>query len=204
MSDVIAGINVSRETLERLRAFEALVLKWTVKINLIAAGTKQDLWERHVVDSAQIYPAAPARWANWADIGSGGGFPGIVVAILAKELNPEGKITLIESDMRKATFLRTAIRELQLNAVVIADRIEKAPPQNADVLSARALASLDLLLGFAERHLNHDGVALFQKGRTAQAEIDAAKQKWSFALATHPSITDADSQLLSIKELARV
>lgn len=201
---MIPGLDVSRETEERLRTFSELVLKWTTKINLIAKGTQDDIWDRHIVDSAQVWLNAPETFKSWVDIGSGGGFPAIVLAAIAKEKMPEATFTMIESDQRKATFLRTAIRELGLNAKVISKRIEEADPQNADVLSARALASLDLLLGFAERHLKTDGVALFQKGKGVNEEIDAAKQNWSFAYELHDSITDAEAKLVAVREIARV
>ena len=107
------------------------------------------LWSRHIEDSAQLYGlAGDAR--NWVDLGSGGGFPGIIVAILAMEFHPERQVTLIESDTRKATFLRTSIRETAINAHVLSNRIETAEPQHAEVLSARALTDLPGLLAFAE------------------------------------------------------
>ena len=125
----IAGINVSRETMDRLESFAALAKKWNPSINLVARSTLADLWDRHIVDSAQVYRFAPQNAVHWVDIGSGGGFPGIVVAAMAKELSPNTKFTLIESDQRKSTFLRTAARELDLKLTVLADRIEHAPPQ---------------------------------------------------------------------------
>ncbi|WP_194097658.1 16S rRNA (guanine(527)-N(7))-methyltransferase RsmG [Marivivens aquimaris] len=201
---MITGLDVSRETEDRLRAFSDLVLKWTTKINLIAKGTQDDIWDRHIIDSAQVWLNAPAEFSNWVDIGSGGGFPAIVLATIAREQMPGARFTLIESDQRKATFLRTAIWELNLNAKVIAKRIEEADPQNADVVSARALASLDLLLGFADQHLRKGGVALFQKGKGVNDEIDAAKQNWSFAYELHDSITDAEAKLVAVREIARV
>jgi len=141
MGTNVAGVNVSRETMADLEAFATLVAKWTAKINLIARGTVDSIWDRHVVDSVQLYKFAPKTYKKWVDIGSGGGFPGIVVAILGKEMNPQAQFILIESDQRKAAFLRTAARELGLSVVVIAERIELAPEQDADVVSARALSA---------------------------------------------------------------
>ena len=201
---MIANIDVSRETIERLEHFQSLVLKWTNKINLIARGTQAEVWDRHIVDSAQVWLAAPAEWTKWVDIGSGGGFPALVLAIIAKEKHPDGAFTLIESDQRKCAFLRTVIRELDLNATVKSERIEQADPENADILSARALASLDILLGFCERHMSSDGTALFQKGRKVQEEIAEAEQKWRFDYDLRTSITDAESSLVVVKGIARV
>ena len=198
---VLAGLDVSRETIERLESFADLTVKWTPRINLIAKGTVADIWDRHIVDSAQIYALAPASFDKWVDLGSGGGFPGIVVAAIAKELQPHASFVLIESDQRKATFLRTAARELELPVTVIAARIEEAPPQSADVVSARALASLSALLPLVSRHLADHGRALMHKGRQATQEIAEARENWSFALEDHPSITDPDARLLDIQRI---
>jgi 16S rRNA (guanine527-N7)-methyltransferase len=201
---MISGVDVSRETLERLGAFEDLVRKWTKKINLIARNDVDHIWDRHIVDSAQVWASAPDEWNHWVDIGSGGGFPAIILATIAVEKKPDARFTLIESDQRKATFLRTAIRELNLNAIVLDDRIELAPPQNADVISARALASLTILLGFAERHLAPNGIAVFQKGKSADDEIIEAKHTWAFDYNKVPSITNGDACVISIKGFSRV
>lgn len=201
---MISGVDVSRETLERLGAFEDLVRKWTKKINLIARNDVDHIWDRHIVDSAQVWASAPDEWNHWVDIGSGGGFPAIILAAIAVEKKPDARFTLIESDQRKATFLRTAIRELNLNAIVLDDRIELAPPQNADVISARALASLTILLGFAERHLAPNGIAVFQKGKSADDEIIEAKHTWAFDYNKVPSITNGDACVISIKGFSRV
>ena len=126
MTETVAGIDVSRETYDNLRAFEELVRKWTVKINLISPTTIGQIWDRHIVDSVQVWAQAPENATSWVDIGSGGGFPGIVLAILAKELRPEMAFTLIESDQRKCAFLRTAARELGLNVKVLSEQIGRA------------------------------------------------------------------------------
>ena len=198
---VVAGVNVSRETIMQLEAFASLTEKWTPRINLIAKGTVNQIWERHIVDSAQLYRLAPTHFSKWVDLGSGGGFPGIVMAVIAKEKQPDAAFVLIESDQRKCAFLRTAARELDLAVTVIADRIEQAPPQAADVVSARALAALPALLPLIARHLNGEGHALVHKGRQAQQEITDAALAWSFALEDHPSITDLEARLLDIQRI---
>ncbi|WP_333712173.1 16S rRNA (guanine(527)-N(7))-methyltransferase RsmG [Yoonia sp.] len=185
----------------RLEAFASLMAKWTPKINLIAKGTLGDIWDRHIVDSAQIYRHAPEDFATWADIGSGGGFPGIVVAAIAKEKHPDARFVLIESDQRKCAFLRTAARALDMSVDVIASRIEEAPPQAADVVSARALAPLPALLPLILRHLREDGRALVHKGRQAAQEVAEARVQWAFDLEDHPSITDPDARLLQIQRI---
>ena len=197
----LGGLTVSRETFARLEHFASLTAKWTPKINLIAKGTVNEIWERHIVDSAQIYSYTPESFAKWADLGSGGGFPGIVVAAIAKEKQPDARFVLIESDQRKCAFLRTAARELDLPVTVIASRIENSPPQAADVVSARALASLTMLLPLIRRHLHPEGRALVHKGRQAPQEIAEARAQWSFELEDHPSITDPDARLLDIRRI---
>ncbi|SIT88119.1 16S rRNA m(7)G-527 methyltransferase [Yoonia rosea] len=201
MSQVIAGVDVSRETILDLEAFAALTAKWTAKINLIARGTVDSIWDRHIVDSVQLYKFAPKSFEKWVDIGSGGGFPGIVMAIVAKEKHPQAQFVLIESDQRKATFLRTAARELNLPVQVIAERIETAPVQNADVVSARALTALSGLLSLTQRHLNQDGLALFHKGRQSGQEVADAQKSWSFDLEENASITDPDARILAIRRI---
>lgn len=203
MTVPVGGVDVSRETFTDLQYFAKLVEKWTPKINLVARGSIDSLWDRHIADSVQIWRHAPKSFEKWVDIGSGGGFPGIVVAILGKTQSPEATFTLIESDQRKATFLRTASRELGLAVTVISERIEDAPPQSADIVSARALAPLSGLLDLVDRHLKLDGCALLHKGKQARQEVAEARESWSFLLEEHPSFTDPDARLLAIQRISR-
>ncbi|GAA0297244.1 16S rRNA (guanine(527)-N(7))-methyltransferase RsmG [Rhodovulum strictum] len=197
--------DVSRETSERLAGFAALLRKWNPVINLVARSTLDALEERHLVDSAQLFQHLPPSARRWADLGSGGGFPGLVIAILAAEQAPDLTVELIESDQRKATFLRTAARELGLgNVTVLAERIESLPPRHADVISARALAPLTELLDHAERHLAEDGIALFPKGARHGEELDAALASWRFDVQKIPSTTDPQAVILKIGGIARV
>lgn len=195
--------DVSRETSEKLEQFLTLVEKWNPHINLVAKSTIPDIWNRHIVDSAQLYQFAPARAKLWVDIGSGGGFPGVVMAIMGQEKSPDTKFILIESDQRKATFLRTAVRELELKADIFAERVEDVLPQSADVITARALASLDELFPFLQRHLGNGGCAILPKGKSYNDEVKAALSNWSFELTAHPSMTDAQAQILIVKDIHR-
>lgn len=200
----LQAANVSRETLERLEVYERLLKKWNPAINLVSKATLADIWGRHFLDSAQLFPLFPTQSAHWVDIGSGGGFPGIVLAIQAEELESNPKMTLIESDQRKAAFLLTVIRELSLSSKVIVERVEKAEAQTADVLSARALAPLDKLLAFAKRHLLPTGTAIFPKGETYKQEIKHAREHWRFDVKEHKSATSANSVILEIGAIERV
>jgi 16S rRNA (guanine527-N7)-methyltransferase len=199
-----AEINVSRETYERLEVYVALLEKWTPKINLISKATIPDIWARHIHDSVQVYQHAPQGFAHWLDLGSGGGMPGLVVAILAAESSRDHMVSLVESDGRKAAFLRTVLRETGVQGQVLCERIESLPTQDADIVSARALADLSALLSYTEPHLKPGGVALFSKGVTWQNEVEIARREWSFTLEALKSDTEQGSVILRIGDIARV
>lgn len=203
VQEIVGGLSVSRETIAALHAFEAEVRRWTATVNLVSRGSVADLWDRHIADSAQTFQACPPNARRWLDLGSGGGFPGLVVAILARELRPDLHVTLVESDQRKATFLRQAAQKLGVDVDVLAKRIESLPPQGADVVSARALAPLADLLELAAPHLKSDGLALFPKGARHAEEIAEAKRSWTFDLETLPSATQPDAVLLMIRKFHR-
>jgi 16S rRNA (guanine527-N7)-methyltransferase len=201
---LLLGLNVSRETEAELRAFLALVEKWNAAINLIARSTLAEAWGRHVLDSVQVFPLAPQSVKRWADFGSGAGFPGVVVAILSKQLRPDCETFLIESDLRKATFLREVVRTLSLKATVLSERIDETAPLGCDVVSARALAPLDKLLPLALRHLTPNGTALFLKGRTYQQEIAEAQKTYRFRVEKIGSEVDAESAVLRLQGIEKV
>lgn len=196
--------DVSRETRQRLETFTALLTKWNGRINLVSKATMPDLWIRHIADSAQLYRLAPHPVDHWADLGSGGGFPGLVIAIQAIETGSPARVTLVESDARKGAFLRTAIRETGAPAAVVTGRIEAIAPLAADVVSARALADLPTLLAFADRHLAPGGAALFPKGASWEKEIAAARKAWNFDPRVDKSETEDGSVILSVTGVARV
>lgn len=194
--------DVSRETRELLERYELLIQKWTRTINLVSSSTLHALRDRHILDSMQLWELTSRR-GRWVDLGSGGGFPGLVIAVLARH-HDDLQVVLVEADQRKATFLRTALRELGLDAEVVAQRIEALPCLDADIISARALAPLTKLLTYTEQHRKSDGVALFPKGENADAEIAEALESWQFDCQKHASITDERSIILSIGEISRV
>ncbi len=196
-------MDVSRETLADLETFRDLLLRWTKSINLIAPSTAATAWDRHIVDSAQLFDILPPDTKTLVDLGSGGGLPGLVLAIMAKHTMPGLSVTLIESDQRKVTFLRTVIRALTLPATALADRIENVPPMDADVITARALAALPQLLTMSQPLLAPTGVAIFHKGRGFDKELDAAQADWTFDLTLHISQTEPDARLLQIGNIRR-
>lgn len=192
------GLDVSRETMEKLEVFASLLDKWTRKINLIAPNSVPEIWARHIVDSAQIYSLAPKSWVHWVDIGSGGGLPALVIAIMDEDRQP---VTLIESDERKCQFLQTVRRELSLNITILNMRIEAASPSPATILTARALAPLTNLLTHAEKLLSPEGIALFPKGARFQDELDQAGKYWHFDAKVHPSQTSDEARILEISRI---
>ncbi|TXI01266.1 MAG: 16S rRNA (guanine(527)-N(7))-methyltransferase RsmG [Pseudorhodobacter sp.] len=190
--------------IEALSGYVDLVLKWNLSINIIGKSTADQIWQRHVLDSAQLFTCATADQRLWLDIGSGGGFPGMVVAILARDLCPDLRVGLVESDQRKAVFLSECARQLGLAVTVHRKRVESLEPQGADVLSARALAPLADLCSYAERHLKPGGMGAFLKGANLDLEIVEAQSKWSFQVDRAPSITDSKAAMVFLRDLRRV
>ncbi len=197
------GQRVSRETQEALEHFAALFQKWARTINLIAPSTREQLWQRHIADSAQLFQLQP-KPLTWIDFGSGGGFPGIITAILLKELR-NGWVHLVESNQKKAAFLRVAITETGARATIHNKRIDDVigDVPAVDAISARAIADLDHLCAFSRPWMENrpEAVAYFHKGRDYQAEIDKARGRWQFDLVRHRSKVEPDSVILELTNL---
>ena len=203
--DFARAFGVSRETLDRLARYESLLKTWQNTINLVAPSTLDHVWQRHFADSAQLDALAPAAAKTWLDLGSGAGFPGLVIAILRAELG-ETRVRLVESDARKAAFLREVARTAGIAVDIVATRIESAANSDtvrvSDVVSARALAPLTKLLGLAQPFFGPETVGIFPKGRDLAAELDQAREKWSFACVVEPSRTDSEAGMAVITELS--
>ena len=200
--------NVSRETLTKLMAFQALLGKWQQSVNLVGPTTLADFWQRHAADSAQILRYAPPSAKTWLDLGSGGGLPGLVLAIMLAEKTPAARLYMVESDRKKAAFLRAVIADIGLSAGIYHSRIEALgaapPPELAaiDVITARALAPLADLLGLLHPFCHSSTVALLHKGRNWREELTASEQYWKLTYQAHISDTHADARLLEITTLA--
>ncbi|HZH28713.1 MAG TPA: 16S rRNA (guanine(527)-N(7))-methyltransferase RsmG [Azospirillaceae bacterium] len=190
---------VSRETRDRLAIYAALLAKWNPRINLVAASTLDDVWRRHLLDSAQLHPLLPPRAEVLVDFGSGAGFPGLVLAILG---GPH--VHLIDSDKRKCAFLREVARETGARVTVHAARIEDVPPFPADVATARALASLDMLVGWAAPFVGRDGQCLFLKGARLDAELTEAARNWTMRVDRIASRTDPSGTIVRLQDIASV
>ncbi len=187
---------VSRETLARLEAYAALLERWRTRVNLVSAASAADLWRRHMLDSAQLAPLIPKRTRRLVDLGSGAGFPGLVLAIMGVP-----GVELVESDGRKCAFLEAVIRETGAPAAVHCARAEALAPRPADVVTARALAPLPRLLALAARFVGPGTLCLFPKGARVDEELTAAAKEWTMDLERIPSATDPSGTILHIQNL---
>jgi 16S rRNA (guanine527-N7)-methyltransferase len=198
MVSKILPFSVPHETLAKLETFEKLVHQWQKAINLVSPASLNECWQRHIIDSAQIFPLMPhlSQGGHLIDLGSGAGFPGLVLAVL---LPSNWKITLIESDQRKAIFLRETARQLGCtNVLVLAERLEKSNPLKADVVTARALAALPQLWAWVQPLLAPNGMAVFPKGCNWQTELAATVLTSPWQAMPHPSVTDPEAQIIVI------
>jgi 16S rRNA (guanine527-N7)-methyltransferase len=202
--DVLARLNVSRESFAQIETYVELLLNWQSKINLIGPSTIEDVWRRHVLDSLQILPLMKSKTEAIADLGSGAGVPGLILA-LGGNLRAE----LYESNGKKVAFLREAIRQTKANALVHQIRLETLedhlPARIPQYVTARALAPLEKLLFWAEPLLTRGTVGLFHKGQDVDSEVNEATKVWKMgAIIRHASMTDSDGTILEVKEITRV
>lgn len=189
--------NVSRETLAQLDTYAAMLTKWQPRINLVSNSTIPDLWNRHILDSAQLH-AHILPGSHVIDLGSGAGFPGLVLAMMG-----DVKVTLVESDSRKCTFMREVVRHTQIPAQVVNRRIESAALSDCDVITSRALASMDKLLELSAPYLTEKTQCLFLKGNKLNEELTIANQSWNIVYDKIPSLTDSTGCVLKISEVSR-
>lgn len=194
---------VSRETTDRIGAFDALFLEWTARLNLVAKSSIEHRWTRHYLDSAQLLPLFPAAARKIVDLGSGGGFPALFLALI--DDTPKREYILVESIAKKCAFLREAKIALDLdNVTIINDRIENRPDlRPADIITARALADLDKLLTYARPISSVRTMCIFMKGEKAEEELTAARAHWTMEVERHPSRTHDAATILEIRNFAR-
>ncbi len=190
--------NVSRETLDRLVAYVELLTRWNRRINLVGRDTIGDIWRRHILDSAQLYPLIPPKARILVDLGSGAGLPGLVLSILGV---PE--VHLIESDGRKAVFLQEAVRVTGAAAIVHAMRIDRVKPFIADVVTARALAPVAQLLEISKPFLGPHSICLFLKGANVEQELTGIDKAWKMRLDRLPSVSDVSGCILRLENISR-
>ena len=191
-------VPVSRETLARLEAYAALLVRWSARINLIGRDTIADLWRRHILDSAQLQPFIPSAARSLIDLGTGAGLPGLVLAILGVP-----GVELVEADSRKCAFLREAARIAEVPVAIRGCRIQAVPPHPVDVVTARALAPLDRLLGLAEPFLAPGTECLLLKGERVEGELTLARRHWTMTASLHQSHSDPRGVVLRLQQVAR-
>jgi len=189
-------LRVSRETLDRLRTYVELLLRWNQRINLVSAGSLADVWRRHILDSAQLIQHIDSDVRVLVDLGSGAGLPGLILGILGLP-----KVHLIEADQRKAAFLREAARVTETPIIIHVGRIESIAPFPADVITARALAPLPELLAWSQPFLATGTVCLFLKGQGLQDELTATQRKWIMQTQSLASLTDPTGHILRVEGL---
>ena len=190
--------NVSRETFTSLEEFATLLIKWNKAINLVSKSTLNDLWQRHIMDSAQLVSYLPDHFDTLTDFGSGGGFPGVVLSHLGIP-----NIHLIESDIRKSAFLKEAAHRSKYSITIHNDRIENITPWQSDVITARALAPLDTLVSLVEPFISDTTTCLFLKGKQTQEELEVFRQHWNAEEMLYPSITAPDAYIIRLTNIKR-
>ncbi len=199
----LGRFNVSRESFDRLQILAKLILEWQKHINLISAATIPELWKRHILDSVQLIPLIPQTVTAIADLGSGAGFPGLVLAAAQP-----ATVHMYEANSKKAAFLSEALRQMKCAGVVHRQRLQplQAPLKmpTVQLVTARAFAPLPLLLSLAEPFMRQGAEGLFHKGQDVDHELDEAATAWTISYSKFPSVTDSQSVILSVKELTRV
>lgn len=196
--DFGAVINVSRETLSALEAYLTMLARWQKAINLVGPKTLADPWRRHLLDSAQVFQLLPPTAGPLYDLGSGAGLPGLILAIMGCS-----DVHLVESDQRKAQFLREVSRHLNLPVHIHASRIENLPHGCANIVTARALAPLSQLLDLAAPLLRPDALCVFPKGEKARDELTEARKSWSMCADIVPSLSDPSASILKLRNVER-
>lgn len=198
----LSRYNVSRETYKKLQDFVVLLSEWNTKMNLVSKNSLADVWIRHVLDSAQLVDYIPNNVKHIVDIGSGSGFPGIVLAILLQEQNPQAHITLVESITKKALYLKNVAENLGLNSVeVVNNRVENAVFKNVDMITARAVASTDILCGYADKIGNKNTEMLLLKGKSFADEEAEAGKRWIYTREIYKNKYSDDGVIVRIKNI---
>ena len=200
-TDLIKHLNVSRETLSLLCEYESLLLKWNKKINLVSKNTLADVWGRHFLDSGQIVNHVDALGKRWVDIGSGAGFPGLVVALLLKEKKIDCDFILVEKNKKKVFFLNEVIRKLNLNVKVVNSDISSVELLNADILTARAFSELKELIELAYLHGKKGSISLFFKGENYRFELDKTLNYWFFDYDVLDSLSNSSGKIIRVKNI---
>ena len=200
-NEFVKSLNVSRETLNGFYEYETLLSKWNEKINLVSKNTLVDIWERHFLDSGQIIKHVEVSGKRWVDVGSGAGFPGLVVALLLRDRKIDCDLVLVEKNPKKGFFLKEVIRKLNLTVEVVNDNIDTLEPLNADILTARAFSELNNLIEIAFRHRKKEGICLFLKGENYRMELDKTLNYWFFDYDIVDSLSSSSGKIIRVKKI---
>ncbi len=200
-NEFVKNLNVSRETLNGFYEYQTLLSKWNEKINLVSKHTLVDIWERHFLDSGQIIKNVEASGKRWVDVGSGAGFPGLVIALLLRDKKVDCDLVLVEKNPKKVFFLNEVIRKLNLDVKVIKDNIYTLEPLNADILTARAFSELNNLMEIAFRHRKKEGICLFLKGENYRIELDKTLNYWFFDYDVVGSLSSYSGKIIRVKRI---
>lgn len=204
MKNFMEKYNVSRETFDKLKTYQQLLNEWQEKFNLVSNNSLPEAWERHFVDSAQLWKFVPEKAESLLDFGSGAGFPGLVLAVIAKEKTPYLKVGLAESIAKKTLFLKAVSEKAGIDVEIINDRIENIPARKVDVITSRAMTSLNGLLGYAYRFCKLETVCIFPKGKKYAEELAEAHRHWKFKCRIESSEVSDEGRILIITNLSKV
>ena len=204
MENIMEKYNVSRETFNRLKIYEASLKEWQNKFNLVSNKSLEDAWNRHFLDSAQLIKYIPENAKKLYDLGSGAGFPGMVLAVIAAEKMPNLKVSLIESIKKKTLYLNTVQKLCNVKVSIINDRIENLSLKDADVITSRAMCNLADLLKYSYKLANKNTIMIFPKGKTYQEEIERAQKAWKFNCQIEANEVSAEGVILVISNLSPI
>lgn len=203
MKNFTEEYNVSHETLNRLKTYQSLLNEWQAKFNLVSNSSLEDAWNRHFLDSAQLFEFIPKEAKTLADFGSGAGFPGMVLAIMACEKTPYLKVSLIESTKKKTLYLNEVAQTTSVPVTIVNERIENIKPQKFDVITSRAMTALNELLNYAFPFCRNNTVCIFPKGKNYATELAEAHKHWHFKCRIEPSRLSEEGRILIISDIAK-
>lgn len=203
MKNFTEKYNVSCETFDDLNAYLSLLIEWQTKFNLVSNSSLADAWNRHFIDSVQLFKYIPQDAESLVDFGSGAGFPGMVLAVMAKRKTPYLRVTLIESIKKKTLYLKEVAEKTSTDVAIINDRIENIAPQKFDVITSRAMTALTDLLKYAEPFCHKKTVCIFPKGKSYAEELSSAHKQWHFKCRIEPNETSEEGKILIITDIAK-
>lgn len=203
MEKINLTYDVSRETMDLLKSYQNSLQEWQQRFNLVSDASLADSWNRHFLDSMQLFKFIPNDAKLMYDFGSGAGFPGMVLAVMAKEKTPYLKIKLVESIAKKTLYLNHVRQLTGANVEIINDRIENLPAETADIITSRAMTALDKLLGYAYKFCGSNTRCIFPKGKKHQEEISEARKHWRFDCEIVPSDLSDEGVILIITNLSK-